>query len=194
MMNQSGKKGGGRKLTLIHGNDKRTTTNAKTSHPSTNDHLVPLASRRTDLNDQTDVEDETPDSNGPFATQPVGQGGTAESTDQGTDGQQTDNQTGADGAEGIGAIGLDFTITLEIVAHLLETGDLTGIITEEQTTDGDESTHDKGAQGQKWNRGVNADIHGLLRRGLGLRSRRDFLAMVGGGFYAHDDNQQVNNR
>merc|ERR1712187_192179 len=110
--------GGG--FTLIHGNDQRTTTNAKTGDPATNDHLVPLASRRTDLNDQTDIEDETPESNGPFPTQPVGQGGTAEGTDQGTDGQQTDNQTGADRTESIGAIGLEFTITLEIVAHLLE--------------------------------------------------------------------------
>ena len=181
--------------TLIHGNDQGTATNAKTGDPTTNDHLVPFTGGRTDLDDQSDVEDDTPERDGPLSAQLVGHGSTTEGTDQGTDREQTDNETGTDIAEGVGAIGTQFTIAFLVVLHLLETGDLTGVITEEQTTDGDESTHDKGAHGEPGDGGVNAGHHGLLGRGIVLRGDRlDGLPVMGSGLDSHVDQEpnQVN--
>ena len=172
--------------TLIHGNDQGTATNAKTGNPTTNDHLVPFTGGGTDLDDQSDVENDTPESDGPLSAQLVGHGSTTEGTDQGTDREQTDNETGTDIAEGVRAIGTHFTIAFLVVLHFLETGDLTGIITEEQTTDGDESTHDEGAQGEPGDRGVNAGHHGLLGRGIVLRGDRlDGLPVMGSRFNSH---------
>ena len=172
--------------TLIHGYDQGTATNAKTGDPTTNDHLVPFTGGRTDLDDQSDVENDTPESDGPLPAQLVGHGSTTEGTDQGTDRQQTDNETSTNIAKGVGAIGAHFTIAFLVVFHFLETGDLTGIITEKQTTDRDESTHDKGTEGETGDGRVDAGHHGLLGRGIGLRGGRlDGLPVMGSRFDSH---------
>lgn len=73
-------------LTLVHGNEQGATTNAKTSHPTAHDHLNPFTGRGRDLNNQADIEDDTPESDRPFTTKLIGYRSGNQSTNQGTDG------------------------------------------------------------------------------------------------------------
>lgn len=140
------------------------------------------------MDNKTDDEDDTPDTDGQFPAQLVGERSTTEGTNQGTDGKQTDNETSTDVAEVVGAIRTEFTIALFVVIHLLEAGDLTSIVAEKKTTEGGENTHDESPEGEARNGSINPGHHGLLDGRLGLVNMglRNRLAMVGGSFHTHD--------
>lgn len=176
-------------LTLVHGDEQGASTNTQTSGPTTHDHLDPFSGGGGDLDDQADHEDNTPEGDGPLAADLVGDGGSDESTDQGTNRQKTGQETGADVTQVPFALSVLHTIAAEIVGFLLETGDLTSVITEEETTHGDEDGHDEGPQGHAGNRGVNTAkrllerlLAGVL---LGSDRRGDVLPVVKGGFDTH---------
>lgn len=160
----------GSALTLVHGNHERAATDSQTGHPTADDHLPPMARGSGNLNNQPHDRDDTPDSDGPPTADPVGDGGAAQRADESTDRQQTNNQTGTDIAEVVFALLVEFTVALEVVRHLLETGDLTSIITEEDTTHGDEGAKDEGPPGEPGDGGLDADVGLLLGDGLHARS------------------------
>ena len=181
-------------LSLVHGHNKRATTDTETSNPTTQDHLNPVAVRSRDLNDQADHEDDTPHGDGPFTTKLISDGSTTEGTDECSDRQKTDDQTRADVAESIRAVTLEFTVALKIVGHFLKTGDLTGIITEQKTTHRHEEAHDSGTQCNPRNMSIDAKLIRLfgadgLLAGILLRlgGRGDTLPMVGRRFRTHGD-------
>lgn len=176
-------------LTLVHGDQQGASTNTQTSGPTTHDHLDPVARGGGDLDNQADHEDDTPDSDGPLTAHLVGDGGSDESTNQGTNGQKTGQQTGADVTQVPFALGILHTIAAEIVGFLLKTGDLTSVITEKETTHGDEDGHDEGPQSNAGDGGVNTAkrllerlLAGVL---LGSDRRGDVLPVVSGGFDTH---------
>lgn len=180
-------------FTLVHGHEQRAATDTETSDPTANDHLVPVTIGRGNLNNQTDVEDNAPESNGPFSAQHISDGGCNQRTDHGTDGQQADNETGAHGAECVRTFCVQFTIPLQVVAHFLEAGNLTRVISKQQTTHRDKESHHQGAHGYPRDRCIDAlGVHGLLNRAVlkgrfntRLLSRGDRLPMVGRRFDTH---------
>lgn len=181
-------------LSLVHGHNKGATTDTETSNPTTDDHLGPVAVRGRDLDDQADNEDETPHGDRPFTTKLIGNGSTTEGTDECSDRQKTDDQTRADVAESIGAVALEFTIALKVVRHLLEAGDLTGIITEQKTTHRHEEAHDNGTQCNPRDRSIDTKLSRLFRADgllagilLRLGSRGDTLPMVDRRLRTHGD-------
>ena len=88
-------------LSLVHGHNQGASANTKTSSPTAHDNLDPVTGGGRDLNNDSDHEDNTPDSDGPFPAQLISERSTTESTNKRSDRQKTDNQTGPDVAEGI---------------------------------------------------------------------------------------------
>ena len=164
-------------LTLVHGDEQRAAADTQTSNPTADDHLPPVTGGRGDLDNDTDNQDDVPQGDGPFAPKSVGNGSSDQSTDQGTNGQQTDDETRANMAEAPLAVAI-FTIPVQVVAHLLEAGDLTSVISEQQTSHGDEQPHDGGPKGQPGDGGVDSEIEGLLSR---HRVGAGVLRLGGGG-------------
>lgn len=179
---------------LIHRHEQRATTDAETSDPTANDHLIPVSRGGRDLNDQTNIQDHAPKTDGPLAAQLVRDGCSSKRTNHGTNGKQSDDETRTDCAELVITVRIELTIPLQIIAHFLEARDLASIITEQETSHGNEQGHDEGPHGDPRNRGINTcGSHGLLLgagliRGLQnwLLSRGDRLPMVGRRFNAHD--------
>lgn len=127
-------------LGLEHGNNETESTDTEASDQAANHDLFPC-SFSGNLDDETDGSDEAPEGDGVPATKLVGDGGGAQGTDEGTDGEETDDQTGADVAELDGAVGLVLAEPVEKVGHLQESGDLTRVIAKDHATHGDEDTH-----------------------------------------------------
>jgi hypothetical protein len=180
-------------FTLVHRHEQGAASDTKTSDPTADDHLVPVAIRGGNLHNQSNVEDHTPKRDRPFAAELVGHGSTDEGTDHSTDRQQTDNQTGPGGTERVFAVGTKLTISLQVVAHLLEAGDLTSVISEQKTTHGDKEGHHQGTRGDPRDWGIDPHrahrlLHGaILEGGIEgwLVSRGNGLPMVGGRFDTH---------
>lgn len=179
-------------LSLVHGDDQGAATNTKTRDPTTHGHLDPVSGRRGNLHNETNDHNETPEGDRPLAAKLVGDRSSAKSTNQGTNGKQTDNQTGADRAERVFTIGILLTIAMKVVGHFLETRDLTSVVTEEKTTHGDEGSHHKGPKGDPRNGSVYTHLRRLVHGDrflagllLGSTSRADRLPMVGRRFMTH---------
>ena len=164
-------------LTLVHGDEQRATTDPQTGHPPADDHLPPVTCRGSHLNNDPNDQDHAPQGDGPLAAKSVGNGSSDQSTDQGTDGQQSDNETGADVAEVVLAVAV-LPIPVQVVAHLLESGDLTSVVSKQQTAHGDEESHDGGPKGQPGDGRVDPEIEWLLRS---HRVGAGVLRLGGGG-------------
>lgn len=103
----------GQRLGLVHGNLNRDETNTKTSEESTsNEHALLSGS---DLENDTEVErNSSTDDDTPLATSPVGNETSSQSTDEGTDGENRDDQ----GDFSVGSRVVEF---FDPVGHLLNT-------------------------------------------------------------------------
>lgn len=94
-------------------------------------------------------------------------------------------------AEIIFTLIVQLTIAFKIVIHLLETGDLTGVVSEKKTTHRNEGTHNKRPQGNAGNGSVNTNFHrlvsshGFLAGVLGSASWADHLPMLGRSLNTH---------
>lgn len=117
----------GRRLGLIHGDQQTEGTDTKAGHQSTDHDLFPSSKGR-DLNDKANRDDDTPETDGNAAADPISNRGSHESADQCANGQQTNNQARSDIAESV-FVSLTLTKSFQKVGHLQETRNLTGIIT-----------------------------------------------------------------
>lgn len=179
-------------LTLVHGHQQRASTNTKTSDGTTDDHLIPVAVGRADLDHQANDQDDVPDSDRPLAANEVRKRSTKQGTHESTNTEHTNNQTSAVIRQGPSTIDV-LTVSLQVVVHVLETGDLTSVVTEQQTTHGDEEGHHKGAKRDGWDRGIHSVLHRSLCGTAGGRGicpnhggRGDLLPMVSTRFNTHD--------
>lgn len=120
---------GRRRLGLVHGDKQTQGTNAQAGHESANHDLIPCRDRR-NLDNETDGHNKTPERDGGPATNAVGDGCGHQGSDESTDGQESDNETGADIAEVLGAIRVGLAKSVQEIGHLKETRDLTSVVTE----------------------------------------------------------------
>lgn len=117
-------------LGLEHRDDETEGADSKASDQATNHDLLPR-SFSSDLDNETDGSNDAPKRDGQPAAEAVGNGSRDESADESTDGEEADDQAGADSAESGGSIGgFALAEALEEVGHLKEAGHLTGIVSE----------------------------------------------------------------
>ena len=75
------------RLGLIHGNQQRNSTHAKSSDPTAYGDLVPLSIGRGDLNGDPNAHHPTPATNAPFSSHAIGNWGSDQSSHQCTNRQ-----------------------------------------------------------------------------------------------------------
>lgn len=143
-------------LRLVHGNNGGENTDTETSNDTTTDEDTKISGGH--LHDDTNAEDEESNLHTPSSTEDIRDGSTGESTDEGTSGENRDNERGVAGAQvvtrllgtiGVGGDvdGVELTEGLLEVLHDKETRDGTSVVTEEDTTEsrsgGDEDSRER---------------------------------------------------
>ena len=121
------------RLGHVEWNDDGEGTDTKTGDPSSHGNTNPLSWTDGDLNDNTDGEDQGPEWNGALASDLVGERTGAESTNESSDREKSDNQTRSDIRPVVFAVWLLLSEALLEVIHLKETGNLSSIVTEDET-------------------------------------------------------------
>jgi len=137
----------GRTLGLVHGNQHGNHTNTPTGEDTTrNEEREGLSGG---LHGDTNGEDGDSEDDGPSPAEDICGGSGEKSTKKCTSGQDGDDEGllgCGDGARPGG--GIEFTEDAQPVLHGLDTGDDTGIVTEEDTTKGGK----EGLHGERWSR------------------------------------------
>lgn len=137
-----------RTLSLEHGHKERQGADTETSnlfeqvrnsnsvgelwdltYPTTHHDLDPFAVGG-DLDDETYGDDEVCQGDAVLAAEAVGNGSSTQSTDEGADGEKTDDEARADRTEGVLAVAVCLSKAIQEVWHLQEAGNLAGIIAE----------------------------------------------------------------
>jgi len=144
----------GSRLGHIERYKDRQGTNTKAGNPSSHDNTNPLSVGDGDLNGNTDDEDQAPPWNGSAASNLVGEWCGKQSTDQSTDTEKSDNQTGSDVGEVESAIRVLLAETLKEVVHLEEARNLASVITKDEASHGSNDRHDDGPDSHARHRAI----------------------------------------
>lgn len=102
----------GRRLGLVHGDQQGQGANAEASNETADHDLVP-GGVGSDLDDETDGDNEAPEGDGWATADAVGDGGGDEGADEGSDGEQGDDEAGADDGEIGRPIGVSLSESFE---------------------------------------------------------------------------------
>merc|ERR1712023_152369 len=142
----------GANLGHVENDNSRLETDTNTGDGTTSDKEV--TSVCSHLQDNTDDVDETSQNDRPLATNHVGEITSNESTKEGTSGKDRHNERGVAGADSASAIGGIETLGADGSLDLLDekrrvehTVNVTGIVSEEDTTERCESTKEVGLPG-----------------------------------------------
>lgn len=115
-----------------HGNHSNTETGEDTAHDEEGKR------EGSGLHGDTGGEDEDGEDDGPSPTEEICGGGGEESTEESTGGQDGDDEGLLGGGDGARSGGVGFAKGTQPILHGLDTGNDTGIITKEDTTEGGE--------------------------------------------------------
>jgi hypothetical protein len=129
---------------LVHGNQHGNHSNTETGEDTAHDEE--RKGEGSGLHGDTGGEDEDGEDDGPSPTEEICGGGGEESTEESTGGQDGDDEGLLGGGNGARSGGVGFAKGTQPILHGLDTGDDTGIITKEDTTEGGE----EGLQRRRW--------------------------------------------
>ena len=146
---------------LVHGDQHRNHSNTPTGEDAAYDEKRESGS--SGLHGDTGREDEDSEDDGPPSAEEICSGRGEESTEEGTSGQDGDDEGLLRRSDGTHPTGVGFTEHAQPVLHGLDTRDDTGIITKEDTTEGGE----EGLRG--WDSGKNTGETRGGRRGKAYR-------------------------
>lgn len=169
-----------RTLALVQRYQDTQRPNPQASYPSSYHNLIPLCIRR-DLHNDPNTEYNAPGADGVLSAESIRKGRRDQSSYQSANRQESHNQSGPSICElGCGrstrVLGVweQLAEALEEIVHLEKTGDLTSIVSEDQTTHRDQDAHQDGAPCCERVRGVVELAVGRLAI---VRSRGDRLSL-----------------
>ena len=134
----------GRTFGLVHGDQHGNHSNTQTGEDAAHDEEGKREG--SGLHGDTGGEDEDGEDDRPSPTEEICGGGGKESTEESTGGQDGDDEGLLGGGDGARSGGVGFAKGTQPILHGLDTGNDTGIITEEDTTEGGE----EGLQRGRW--------------------------------------------
>lgn len=135
-------------FTHVQDDDSTFETNTKTSNQTTsNNDTQGVATDASDhLDDHTDHVDEAAHDDSPFATDALGDITSDDGTEEGTSREDGDDERLVGGAQGCGAGAFD---QLDEVLGTVDTIDVTGVITKEDTSERGKGTDEVGLEGDR---------------------------------------------
>jgi len=101
-----------------------------------------------DLNNDTDAEDDIPENDRSTATECICDWSSHDGANQSTDGEKTDDQSGAIVREGAVSRSALVAESVQEVFHFEKTRDLTGVVTKDHPADRDDKDHGEDARSE----------------------------------------------
>lgn len=158
-------------LSLVHGNDDGKSANTDTLDETADGELSPVAGGG-DFDQGTDHAEKGRGRDGVTTTNQVGQLTGDQGADERTSAEVGSDGTLADGGEAASARGIGLTETVTVIGHVEETGDLSGGVSEHETTNRGDETQEPGDEGS------SADWLERELRVVALLERRGILSLL----------------